>query len=199
MQSTRALIFSRIFVLALAWGPALCAQERPRAESDTRALELAHQTDQGPRESESERHWYGWETLLLDAVAASMMVYGYPLSRSADEPAEGEMLAAGVTLYATGAPVVHLAHGRSGWLALASLGIRVSSAALAFVSLLGAALDDEQTQGDIAAAGFLIGPAVLDAALFSNHTVVRKRQATGIGVSAAPVSGGFMTGVAGRF
>jgi len=74
--------------------------ERASIREDT---ELATST------REPETHWYGWETLTVDAVSVAAM----PLA------------GVGVAGYLVGAPIVHAAHDRWG-AAAASLGLRVA-------------------------------------------------------------------------
>ncbi|HEY6458526.1 MAG TPA: hypothetical protein VIY73_00195 [Polyangiaceae bacterium] len=65
----------------------------------------------------TERHWYGWETLLVDAGALTTMIAG----AVAQSTAVG---VTGVTAYALGPSVVHAARGR-GEAALVDASVRV--------------------------------------------------------------------------
>jgi hypothetical protein len=62
-----------------------------------------------PADQDAEKHWYGWQTLLVDAVSIAAM------------PAAG----VGFGGYLLGAPIVHATHDRWG-IAAASLGLRVA-------------------------------------------------------------------------
>ncbi len=61
-----------------------------------------------PAAPDGPRHWYGWQTLLVDAGSLVLMPFG----------------GAGLVTYAVGPPFVHAAHGRGGP-ALASVLMRV--------------------------------------------------------------------------
>jgi hypothetical protein len=63
-------------------------------------------------------HWYGWQTLGVDAGAIGVMFLG----ASTDDL----VVLAGLGIYALGGPVVHLAHERPGT-AAADLGLRVGA------------------------------------------------------------------------
>jgi hypothetical protein len=68
----------------------------------------------------TESHWYGYQTLITDGTAATMLALGALLEGDRGVP----LIALGVATYAGGGPIVHLAHGRP-WAALGSLGVRV--------------------------------------------------------------------------
>jgi hypothetical protein len=78
----------------------------------------------GPKPAtELPRHWYGWQTLLVDAGSLALM----PLA------------GAGIVTYAVGPAIVHAAHGRAGP-ALASILLRTSMPLL--LGVFGVALAD---------------------------------------------------------
>lgn len=61
------------------------------------------------------KHWYGWQTLLLDAAALATMI-----------SSDSDRQAAGLGGYLASGPLVHLMHERP-TTALASLGVRMAS------------------------------------------------------------------------
>lgn len=73
-----------------------------------------------PRWVLPQRQFYGWQFLLMDAVALGLAAGAIP----ATDAAEGGLLAAAFTLGAFSGPIVHWAHGHGGR-GFGSLGIRV--------------------------------------------------------------------------
>lgn len=69
---------------------------------------------------ELPRHWYGWQTLTVDAVPIALFLAAVP----AEGQAEIDLMGIGGLAFAIGGPVLHLAHRRPGF-AGASLGIRL--------------------------------------------------------------------------
>jgi hypothetical protein len=61
-----------------------------------------------PASSAPETRWYGWQTILVDIGSVGL---GVAVGRAAGT---GAGLAVGLTGYAIGAPIVHLAHGEGG-------------------------------------------------------------------------------------
>ncbi len=123
-----------LFALAvLTFARQSAAQARDPAAFDGASQRRA----QAPRVS-SERdavapreHWYGDQTLVVDAIATSLVVGGAigfeTATRGRDRDAASAVIIIGGLGLAAGAPVVHLAHGRPG-AALGSLGLRVGLA-----------------------------------------------------------------------
>jgi hypothetical protein len=68
----------------------------------------------------TRRHWYGWQTLVVDAIPALGLIGVAANQRSSDT--DGIVIAL-VTTYFLGGPIVHAAHGHVGK-ALLSVGIR---------------------------------------------------------------------------
>lgn len=73
-----------------------------------------------PRWVLPERRFYGWQFLLLDAVALGLAAGAIP----ATDATEGWLFASAFTLGAFSGPIVHWAHGHAGR-GFGSLGIRV--------------------------------------------------------------------------
>ena len=73
-------------------------------------------------EVESERHWYGWQTLATDGAAFALIVYGGTQQFEGALPVVATTT--GVATFFLGAPTVHWAHGRIGT-GFLSLGTRL--------------------------------------------------------------------------
>jgi hypothetical protein len=80
-----------------------------------------------------EERWFGWQTLAVDAIAPSVAFGGLrALGDNADQgspPPTAVVIGLGLTAYALGPPLVHLAHGHLGT-ALADTAIRLTAPAL---------------------------------------------------------------------
>ncbi len=76
------------------------------------------------------RHWYGWQTALVDAASLGLGVGMNALSGDGNAGNGVRAFAVGLTVtgYALGGPVVHAAHGQWGK-AAASLGLRLGAPA----------------------------------------------------------------------
>lgn len=117
-----------------------------------------------PTSKETERRWYGWETLTMDAVSIAAM------------PVAG----VGVGGYLLGAPIIHAAHDRWG-IAAASLGLRVGLpivGAMAGVKLENCPKAGQYDEGMCGLGGALLGMGVgmltaiiIDAAVLSYERV----------------------------
>jgi len=175
------------------------------------------------------RHWYGAQTLVLDAIGAGLVVIGGSLSSESHVAAQQGFVAVGLTTFALGPPIVHIAHGR--WkIGLADFGIRVGS--VVSTGFIGAMIGASQTQsqtvglacgtanscsdsiaepsGDPALVGMLVGASIgavaaslLDAAVFARENVNRPVDTTTAGVSwsptVIPLAHGATAGFVGRF
>jgi hypothetical protein len=162
-----------------------------------------------PTELPPER-WYGWQTLIVDSVAASAFLVG--VAQHIDP-----MSLTGMILYGAGPPVVHGLHGHA-WLALGDLALRV--AAPVVLALVGVAIEDATTPGcgdtgDICLRGLgggLAGGAVgyaaavaIDAAVLAREreAPVPRREAHRGTLLLVPVvttgKTGVTAGIAGRF
>jgi hypothetical protein len=76
-------------------------------------------------EAEPAMHWYGWQTLLVDAVGpATLLTARAAVGPSFPSTVGPAFWVAGASSYALGAPVVHAAHGQWGR-AAGSLGLRI--------------------------------------------------------------------------
>lgn len=91
-----------------------------------------------PAVTELPRHWYGWQTLLVDAGSLALM----PLA------------GVGIVTYAVGPSIVHAAHGRAGP-ALGSILLRTSMPLL--LAVFGVALADA-TPSNRPSNGIAVGP-----------------------------------------
>jgi hypothetical protein len=69
----------------------------------------------------SRRRWYGWQTLLVDAVPLIGILGVAAASRNGDESAQ--LAVAFSAVYFVGGPIVHMGHGQFGKAAL-SFGVR---------------------------------------------------------------------------
>ena len=91
---------------------------RPQS-AGTPALSVgASGADQG---AAPRRRWYGWQTLLVDAVPLVGLLGVAAANRSGDEGAQ--LAVAFSAVYFVGGPIVHMGHGQFGKAAL-SLGVR---------------------------------------------------------------------------
>jgi hypothetical protein len=126
-----------------------------------------------PTESASEQ-WYGWQTLVLDSVAAGAFAAG--VGKHIDA-----LSATGMILYAAGPPVVHGLHGHWG-LALGDVALRVAAPVL--LALIGVAIEEASTPdcgdtGDICLRGLgggLAGGAIGYAAAVAIDAAVLARE-----------------------
>jgi hypothetical protein len=87
-----------------------------------------------PTESPPER-WYGWQTLIVDSVAAGAFAAG--VAQHIDP-----LSVTGMILYGARPPVVHGLHGHP-WLALGDVALR--AAAPVVLALIGVAIEDAAT------------------------------------------------------
>ncbi len=130
---------------------------------------------------EPERRWYGWQTLLVDALSIGFAV--------ATAGRGGEL---GLGVYVFGAPVVHAAHGHPGK-ALGSFGLRLGAPFVgAFIGSSGADCSGpdredfcglgEALEGALIGASFAIA---VDAIVIANEDV-EKKPPTERGVQLSP-------------
>jgi hypothetical protein len=134
----------------------------------------------------TDRTWYGWQTLILDASSVATFATGAVLfarQGSTETLAPQVLLWSGVAGSILGAPIVHWAHTNTGR-GFASLGMR-------FSGLLLFALANPEGKGEPAVAAFglaVLGSAVvLDAAVFGYEDRVDARSISGWSIS--PVLG----------
>lgn len=126
-----------------------------------------------PTEAPSER-WYGWQTLIVDAVAAD--AFGAGVGKHIDPLSVTAMI-----FYGAGPPVVHGLHGRWG-LALGDVALRAAAPVL--LALIGVGMEDATTPncpdtGDICLrglAGGLVGGAIGYAAAIAIDAAVLARE-----------------------
>lgn len=110
----------------------------------------------------SDRYWYGWQGLGLDAGALTVMLTA----------SDWTQFVAGLSVYGLGAPVTHLAN-HNGWEALASLGLRAAGAALAFeVAVSIGCHDDQEQQRMDCSSAFIGGYVTLGLASIIDATVL---------------------------
>jgi len=98
------------------------------------------------------RHWYGWQTALVDATSLGL---GMSMNALSDDGSSGQgirtfSLGLAVTGYALGGPVTHAGHGQWGK-AAASLGLRLGAPAAATLAglAIGAAACPQHDQSDV--------------------------------------------------
>jgi hypothetical protein len=125
-----------------------------------------------PTETTKKRSWYGWQTLVSDAVAVvALFPFVFP----------------GIGAYAFGAPIIHWVHGNVG-AGFASLGLRVGGGTLVGV---GAAVssaygtDNDAVGGVMIAFGIaaLVAAPILDAAYLAYDEPEPKVSITPFGIS----------------
>ena len=113
-----------------------------------------------PIQVETQRHWYGWQTLSADGAALSFLTLGSALASDGDSDAGrtgiDSFVVVGVGMYALGGPIVHAAHQNWG-AAAASLGLRVGLP-LAGI-LIGSGVDGCGAKSDADVCG-AVGPAL---------------------------------------
>jgi hypothetical protein len=125
-----------------------------------------------PREPHVEEHWYGWQTLIVDAASVGFVI--------AATVADSEPLFwVGMGGYLFGAPIVHFAHARVG-IGFADMGVRTAAALVLLFAAVLVLIDDfdgDSSDGDsltvlgIFAIGALIGASALDAAVLARERV----------------------------
>ena len=139
----------------------------------------------GPKLAQPDlpRHWYGWQTLLVDAGSLVLM----PLA------------GVGIVTYAVGPSIVHAAHGRAG-AALGSILLRVSMPlvlAVVGVGIGGAATPSNQNYNGVAPAPILggltglvlgvLGAMAIDGAVFAWEPVKPSPAAAGSRASSSVI------------
>jgi hypothetical protein len=145
---------------------------------------ISNSTDYGggferpwPAEPEVERRWYGWQTLVSDAISVVLLAAAVD-SGGDEDGVQGGLAGIGILGYAVGAPLVHAGHGHAGK-ALGSVSLRiVAPIAGAFVGFGMADCDGYDQESycglDAAAEGFLLGAlaaVVIDAGVIANEDV----------------------------
>jgi hypothetical protein len=124
-----------------------------------------------PREPHLEDHWYGWQTLIVDAASVGFVIAG----AVADSEA---LFWVGMGGYVFGGPIVHFAHARVG-IGFADMGVRTAAVLVLWLVALLVVLDafeDDSNDDSLAVLGMfsigaLIGAAALDAAVFARERV----------------------------
>src|SRR5438309_255766 len=101
----RCALIALIVLVASAWSSSASAQtSASRTNQPPRQLTAAPGAFVAASEPVSETHWYGWQTLLVDGGALSMVVGGFWL-----RPAHQDwsvVSIAGIGAWAVGPPVV---------------------------------------------------------------------------------------------
>jgi hypothetical protein len=118
--------------------------------------------------------WYGWQTLIVDSIAASLAIAGV-------DSRQDTVTYSGLTLYAVGPPVVHGLHQRPG-AALADVALRAGAPVL--LALIGVGIEDATTPpcqdtGDMCFRGLgggFIGAVAGYAAALAIDTLVLARE-----------------------
>lgn len=173
----------------------LCASPRQaraqNASADAAAVPQSPAAPAAPDEPQWRTQWYGWQTLLADAAATTVLLL--PTKGSASDVSG----AIGAGLFVLGAPALHLLHGR-GVVALGDAGLRLVLPLIG--ALVGAAVATNSFEGPID--GLLVGmgcASVIDAALLAYARVRVEPDAVARGPHLRPVlglrSGGGVAGV----
>ncbi len=108
--------------------------------------------------------WYGWQTLSVDGIALGVTLTGWATvsaSTPGSSPLGSVVLGVGLTGYALGPPLVHLAHGR--WVtALVDAGIRLTAPIIAGAigSVIDLASNPNQCQDASGPCGPFVGAGV---------------------------------------
>lgn len=125
-----------------------------------------------------EKHWYGWQTLIVDAASIAL-AFGGGIAEI--EP----LFWTGIVGVVSGSPIVHFAHGNAG-VGFASMGVRAGLLFIVIMVTVILALDalgDDSSNGDdlvaaeIVALSAAIGASALDAAVFAYDRVLVGGQA----------------------
>jgi hypothetical protein len=124
-----------------------------------------------------ERTWYGWQTLIADALGIGLIVFGD----------ESDIIFVGIGVLGLGAPLVHFAHANVDG-GLISLAIRAGSIGLLVLggALVGNAIFDDRssssetrnTFGAVLIVASIVGGLtglIVDAAVLGYETKTRKR------------------------
>lgn len=159
--------------------------------------------------AEEETRWYGWQTLLVDAAATSLLIASVDAQSGGSKALDlgtgsgKAFLGLGIATYALGGGTVHLAHG-SPAKAIASVGMRAVSPVLTSVVGMLVAIPSCGAGGYCALAGGLFGlvggavvASIVDVAALA-HEPVRPAK-PGLSVGFAPTRGGGTAGVSGSF
>jgi hypothetical protein len=111
--------------------PRVSAAEPTSSVERTRATEFTPDAPASP----VKEHWYGWQTLSTDSVAAMLA------SGAIATGGDAEFWGLSIGTFALGAPIIHVAHGRP-WVALGDFVLRLG---VPFVGIyLGAQIDSHQ-------------------------------------------------------
>ncbi len=101
--------------------PAAAVPSRDEPATASREPTLRRGSDGVASSTAPRRRWYGWQTLLLDGVAFSMLASSAYVSNNS---ASGTLAVGSLVTYAVGAPIVHIAHGHTAK-GFGDLGLRV--------------------------------------------------------------------------
>jgi hypothetical protein len=107
--------------------------------------------------------WYGWQSLIIDAPAVSLLVAGAAAPTLNDRLGSAPTIAGGVA-FVLGGPIVHWAHGSVGK-GFASLGLRVVIPVLAELAFYLACFDCSHSDGQLGMTLVLIPALLVPAAL----------------------------------
>ncbi|HET9956257.1 MAG TPA: hypothetical protein VFQ61_17235 [Polyangiaceae bacterium] len=151
---------------ALTWAGLARAQgadARAELASEMLAANRSEETPPVAASSREAKHWYGWQTLLVDGAALGIVAGGFAV-----RPAHSDwsvVSVVGVGAWVLGAPAVHLAHGRVG-VSFASLGLRLALPALGGYLASRPCSSGEcsaQTLGVLVGAALIPAPMLIDA------------------------------------
>ena len=155
------------------------SMETPEAEAPEPGDDLTKMKKGGPPEPGADgvsravpaRRWYGWQTLLADAVPAFGLTI---LASQRNTDSKDTVLDFCAVTYVVGAPIVHLAHGQGGKAAL-SLLIRAAGPLLIVGGTANSSSSNNGAGIGLAVVGALSIPAVIavDSAVIAREDVTQ--------------------------
>jgi hypothetical protein len=110
-------------------------------------------------------HWYGWQTLMMDAIAVGMSAF----ANASNKPNLGVQLA-GSGMFALGGPLVHVAHRAPGK-AVGSLLLRASGPALMTYGAMFARSDSDLGLAVLGGMACTAAAITIDAAVLAHEKV----------------------------
>lgn len=158
--------------------PSATAQSGAAVQPNAEAAPAVKPPPLDESEFEPRTKWYGWQNLVMDGSAVSLIA----LATASETPA---LSVAGMLTYVAGSPIVHWAHGNVGT-GFGSLAMRVAAFATfagGSIACASNSLDDSSSDGGgcaVAAIGILLVPAAMavDAAVLAYDDVPPKPTAS---------------------
>jgi hypothetical protein len=135
------------------------------------------------REAGPQRRWYGWQTLLVDAIPTIGLLAMASSRRSSGD----ELLGPITATFILGGPIVHAAHGHIGK-AVLSLGVRSAGPLLIGIAASGTHNGSDNQWVALGVLGVLAIPAaiIIDASAIAREDVPRSDASLLRRVAAAP-------------